>query len=351
MALNYKDIRHQKLEQVRLPRGDTLDLGLPFGKVNINEIRSAAASWETFTKGEFKPQVALLVYAVTSEIRALDHYSVFCHSFDNAEMTTFYNKVQEYATHPNLRVALYDEESQFFEVPHIKLIVTIALMDIFYFQLELLDWLLQRPCHFHFFTTKDAYLKVGGIAGGCYAPNSNTILLQIARLFEGYYSPTPGSAPIFHELGHMLDYTHRNNGLVHGLHPYDGASYNAEARSLFLRGKRLELARYQTYCQQLHSVDLHPLASPITEGELPVGYPYAFDGDDEFIAYYLQMFLRCPHYFATQNPDLYKAFALLFNQDPRKFWTQDYRFYIQQNRMFYLSARQTDEAQLTILED
>ena len=77
--------------------------------------------------------------------------------------------------------------------------------------------------------------------------------------------------------------------------------------------------------------------------------PYVFQNDTEFIAGYFEMFFRNPHYFAEMNSDLYQGFALLFRQDPRSAWEQDFPFYIQQNRDFYLkSGKQPGLPGLTI---
>jgi len=73
---------------------------------------------------------------------------------------------------------------------------------------------------------------------------------------------------------------------------------------------------------------------------LSIGHPYVFQNDTEFIAGHFEMFFRNPHYFAHMNPDLYQGFALLFRQDPREAWEQDFPFYIQQNRGFLSEERQ-----------
>jgi hypothetical protein len=106
---------------------------------------------------------------------------------------------------------------------------------------------------------------------------------------------------------------------------------------LFLKGKRLELERYNRL------VEGEPPADP-----LPIGHPYVFQSDTEFIAGYFEMFFRNPHYFAAQNPDLFQAFALTFGQDTRTAWAQDFPFYIEQNRGFYLSGKRPAKAGLTL---
>jgi len=123
-------------------------------------------------------------------------------------------------------------------------------------------------------------------------------------------------APFLHEFGHMLDVCdagtggmRRSEGLLPGLSPSDGAIYTPEARRLFLKGKRLELERYLRHHNTL----------TLARGEPPpIGHPYVFQNDTEFIAGYLEMFFRNPHAFAEQYPDLYEGFMALFRQDPRR---------------------------------
>jgi hypothetical protein len=106
---------------------------------------------------------------------------------------------------------------------------------------------------------------------------------------------------------------------------------------LFLKGKRLELERYNLL------VDGAPPDDP-----LPIGHPYVFQNDTEFIAGYFEMFFRNPHYFAAQNPDLYQSFVDTFRQDPREVWGADFPYYVEQNRGFYLSGKQPPKPGLTI---
>jgi len=66
---------------------------------------------------------------------------------------------------------------------------------------------------------------------------------------------------------------------------------------------------------------------------------------------YFEMFFRNPNYFASQNQDLYTAFVELFGYDPRNAWKQDFPFYIDQNRTFYLSGQRPWTPHLTIPND
>ena len=76
-----------------------------------------------------------------------------------------------------------------------------------------------------------------------------------------------------------------------------------------------------------------------------------FQNNSEFIAGYLEMFFRNPHYFAAQNPALFDGFSRLFRQDPRQYWEADFPFYIQQNRSFYQSGQRPRASGLNLEVD
>ena len=154
---------------------------------------------------------------------------------------------------------------------------------------------------------------------------------------EGFYGLTPGVAPFLHEFGHMLDAFEAStgrmgfgDGLLPGLSPSDGSIYTPGARELFIRGKRMELERYLArYRSEARATD-----------PLPIGHPYVFQNDAEFAAGYFEMFFRNPHYFAEQNPELFQCYVELFRYDPRHAWKEDFQFYINENRNFYLSGKE-----------
>jgi Mlc titration factor MtfA (ptsG expression regulator) len=96
---------------------------------------------------------------------------------------------------------------------------------------------------------------------------------------------------------------------------------------LWRRGKQRELKRYEL------------LRSGHAPDKLPIGHPYVFQNDGEFIAGYLEMFFRNPHYFAAQNEDLYQSFSQCLRQDPRRYWREDFPYYVKQNRDYYAKQR------------
>jgi hypothetical protein len=60
------------------------------------------------------------------------------------------------------------------------------------------------------------------------------------------------------------------------------------------------------------------------------------------------MFFRNPQYFATQNEPLYQAFAHCLRQDPRQYWQEDFPYYVNQNRTYYLSGQRPPKPGITL---
>jgi hypothetical protein len=109
---------------------------------------------------------------------------------------------------------------------------------------------------------------------------------------------------------------------------------------LFVKGKRLERDRYLARYTGL--------AAPADP--LPIGHPYVFQNDTEFIAGYFEMFFRNPHYFASSNPDLFEAFVEVFGCDTRRAWERDFPFYVDENRKFYRSGQRPWPPGITLSE-
>lgn len=212
---------------------------------------------------------------------------------------------------------------------------------------ELLAGVLRRPRHIRLYTSAAAFSDDGGVAGGDYDPRHERIQLGLSRLFEGFYEPTPGVAPLLHEFGHMLDACDpisgrmtRGHGLLPGLDPRDGPLFVPEARRHFLAGKRLERQRYEAL--RVGPVPRDPAV------DLPVGHPYVFQNDGEFIAGYLELFLRTPNRFASLNPELYAGFTTLLGQDPRAAWPQDFAWYANENEAVYLRGEALSPAGISV---
>jgi hypothetical protein len=314
---------------------ESLDFGDPVGVVPARDLTRAAEAHLRLTGGDCPAQLAALAYAAGAT-RALDWYFPLTSALDDAEVADFYRLVVALVRHPHLDVRLIDEHSAPLPADS-HAIVAGHLAEIFFCRRHILDRLLSEPRHFRLNATPRAFEQDGGVAGGNFSPEKECIQLLLSRLYEGFGGPTPGVAPFLHEFGHMLDFFDagagrigRSRGLLPGLRPSDGPIYTPKARRLFLKGKRLELDRY-----------LRRYHGDGAAGEpLPIGHPYVFQNDTEFIAGYFEMFFRNPHYFAAQNPNLYQSFVELLRQDPRCAWPEDFRFYVDENRAFYLTSGQ-----------
>lgn len=261
------------------------------------------------------------------------------------ELVEFQRIILTVAQHPNFDLQLIAENKiPLTEIPNaIRYLIAGHLAEVFFYRQKLLEKFLSTPRHFQIYTTPQAFEQDGGVSGGCYNPSRECIQLVMSRLFEGYKNSMPEVCPFLHELGHMLDCFNpstgsmkRAEGLYPGLNKKDEDVYNPIAKDLFIKGKRLELDRYLA---MLHG----DFSSP-----LPIGHPYVFQNDGEFLAGYLEMFFRNPHYFAQQNIDLFNAYVELFGYDTRKAWKQDFMHYVNANRKFYLSGQKPAKTKLTI---
>lgn len=354
---NFNTYRNQSVtvndEQVKIGersflRTDRLDCGEKLGPVPIEPIAQMVEHYSYLTRGEYHPQLAALIYAVTNNPQVLDLYFPIISILDEQEISNFYLFIQDLTGRPELHLQIIGENR--IDVTDqmqsdVSAIVAGHLAEIFFYRRDILESFLSQPRHIRLYTTQRAFRDDRGQAGGDYDPGTESLQLVLSRLVEGFYGPTPGVAPFLHEFGHMLDafdaHTGRmghGNGLLPGLSPNDGPIYTPKAQELFIRGKRLELERYLArYKGKAQTKDI-----------LPIGHPYVFQNDGEFTAGYFEMFFRNPHYFAGQNPDLFQSYVELFRYDPRHAWKQDFQFYINENRNFYLSGERPWKPGLTI---
>lgn len=170
------------------------------------------------------------------------------------------------------------------------------------------------------------YEAAGGISGGCYDPTQHRLLLVADRLFEGHTTPNPGVSPLLHEFGHMLDGVQRFIlRLPHcvGLLPGMDAALTADWHA----AKADEVTRYRRYA-----------ADPQAASTYPLGHPYVFQTDGEFVAGYWELFWRNPHAFAAHTPLLYGVLVQYVGHDPRTY-TTDFVGYVTGNRAFYTQKK------------
>ena len=319
------------------PRSETLNCGGRLGTVSIEQIAQAMEGYDHLTHGEYKPQLAALICGVTKNPRALDLYFPIFNILDEPELANFHQLIQELTQHPELDLQLWGENRTNLtdQIPgEVSYLVAGHVAEIFFYRRDILERFLSQPRHIRLYVTRRAFTDDGGQAGGDYDPKTESLQLAVSRVVEGFYGPTPGVAPFLHEFAHMLDAFDAStgrmslgDGLLPGLNPSDGSIYTPRARELFIRGKRIELERYL--------LQYRNKSKP--RDPLPIGHPYVFQNDAEFAAGYFEMFFRNPHYFSEQNPDLFQSYVELFQYDTRRAWKQDFPFYINENRNFYLS--------------
>lgn len=315
-----------------------VDGGAQIGRVAASELRAISDEYARDVRGSYAPPLAALVFLATGNPAALHPCfprarALSPHARD--ELDALAHAVRR---HDNFDLRLYDEDRHA-PLPVISAdlpqLVAGQLAEIFFSRQDVLAWLLDRPLSIWLYTTQRAFQQHGGVAGGCYNPAHGCVQLVASRLYEGYVASMPGVAPILHELGHLLDDSARRRGsrggdagLLPGLRPQDGPIFTPEARARFLEGKALELERYlRRY---------NGLSAP--GDALPLGHPYVFQNDGEFIAGYFEMFLRNPHALAEANPALFDGFATLLRHDPRPAWPADFPDYLAANRHFYLRS-------------
>jgi len=331
---------HLEIGGYRLPFDDTLNIGGALGTVPICSIVQAVKQYTKMTRGTCQPQLAVFIFTATANPRALDFYFPITHMLTERETDRFYEFVDSLVRHPNFDLQLIGENriDRTAQAPvGVRHVVAGHIAEVFFHRHDISERFFATPRHFQLYVTPRAFEQDGGVAGGDYNPQRQSIQLVLARLFEGFFGQTPGVCPFLHEFGHMLDHFDAGTGkmgvtegLLPGLSPRDGAVFRPRARAFFIAGKRLEMERYFARYQGV--------AKPTDP--LPIGHPYVFQNDGEFIAGYFEMFFRNPNYFAAQNQELYMSFVELFQYDPRNAWHQDFPFYVDQNRNFYLSGQQ-----------
>ena len=312
-------------------------------------VEEAHQRYEQLTNNQCKPQLGALNFDVTGDPLALNFYFPIVKILSDEKVNAFYQLVKHIAEHPNFDIQFIGVEKELIteRLPtSARYLVAGHLAEVFFFRQDILNRFFSKPRHFQLYTTLEAFHQDGGVKGGCYNPTRECIQLVISRLFEGFNGATPGVCPFLHELGHMLDHLDagtgsmgRTEGLYPGLSPHDGDIFNPNARSLFIKGKRLELDRYLARCNGDFSQPM------------PIGSPYVFQNNGEFVAGYFEAFFRNPNYMASHNQDLFNAYSELFGYDPRKAWAEDFPNYVKKNREYYSKHEKPPQAGLTIPED
>jgi len=369
IQLNWADVYYQtptfdseqmRLATLRIPLDEVIDFGAPIGLTPLRDLLLPVVTYSP----EFplaSTQLAMLVFAATRRPYALNSYFPLTQRLDRDEQRSFYRLAGEITRQPTFQVSLVHwimlDEAGVLRADHnwrgadrkdarFKLVmdstsestaqlaffVACHLAEVYFYRHDILERLMDTKIHIRLYASPEAFKQDGGAAGGNFSLEKGGIQLLLTRLFEGYNDKTPGVAPFLHEFGHLLDHFDAaerrlsgSRGTLPGMRPDEGPLYAPKARELFLKGKRLEAERYLRLHQYGYQAGL----------PLPIGHPYVFQNDTEFIAGYFEMFFRNPRYFAALNPDLFDSFVLVFGQDPRRVWKADFPFYIHQNQTYY----------------
>lgn len=332
--------------EIELKLTDTLHT-VEWGDIAVNGLQEAASVYHRLSAGTVQPPLAVLMFDSVRRFRALADCFPLYGWLNAQQKLEFETLTQTISQHPNFDLQLLGTQRRNLTEhcpPSTRFIVAAHLAETFFFRQDILMRLLSQPRHIWLYAAPEAYKADDGLAGGQYHSEREAIQLVWSRLFEGFYSPTPGVAPFLHEFGHMLDFfeprtgrmRRESDGLLPGLRPTDGEIFTPRARELFLRGKQIELVRYQA------------VRGGNLSGVLPIGHPYVFQNDTEFCAGYFEMFFRNPHSLAALNPDLHNAYITLLGYDPCAVWERDFDFYIRANREFYLSGQTPWPTHLTL---
>jgi hypothetical protein len=330
-AVDYQptSVEHLEIGSNYLDLESLLTFDDSIGTIPAGKLLSAVKRYESVTNLSCYPQLAAHLFAITRKPRLMNHYFPITRALERQQEAEFHRFVVSIAQNPAFNLQIFSgswENSTSHLPPEAGYLVAGHIAEIFFYRTDLLDQFLSKKRGFYLYTTPKAFREGGGVAGGCYNPQRDAIQLVLSRLYEGFYQPTPGVAPFIHEFGHMLDHASGNRGLIPGM---------TDVIDSFRAGKALELERYERVRQGQTDA-------------LPIGHPYVFQNDGEFIAGYLEMFFRNPHTFAAQNPALYEAFSGCLKQDPRQYWQQDFPYYVEQNRSYYRSGQKPPKAGITL---
>jgi hypothetical protein len=329
---------------------DTLLVCPGCSPVAVATLVAWAEHYARLADGPNPAQLPALIFDASGDPWPLVHFFPVAGMLPDVQRAEHFAQVGTVAVHPGFDLGLFGERRRDLTAAlpaSGRWLVAGHLVEVLGRRQDILEAFLARPRHFRLYTSGAAFRDDGGVAGGDYDPAHERVQLGLGRLFEGFGSPRPGVAPFLHELGHMLDAFDAatggmgpGHGLLPGLSPEDGALFDPEARRLFAAGKALEARRYETVRTGGRRQD--------QQDALPLGHPYVFQNDGEFIAGYLELFFRTPNRFGALNPDLYAGFSRLLRQDPRPAWPEDFAFYVNENEAAYLPGKPVGPAGITI---
>lgn len=300
------------------------------GSVRINDTAAIAISQliEGWQMCALRMPLAGLVFQVSKELSSLGHFFPLIHTLNDTQRTEFRVRLNALLQSPQISIS-YTTLAGVIATPIIlRVLVLGQIVSCFWGRPEIISALQRTKPSVALYANHQLYERAGGVGGGCYLPSEHHIMLEANRLFEGFYTPTPTVSPFLHEFGHMLDGTHmRINQLPHcvGRLPL----MHDDVLPMWQKAKYREVQCYTAWYHQ----------RPPSDGQMPLGHPYVFQNDGEFLAGHWEMFWRNPYAMAQQTPYLFDALKSYVNQDPRDSLTHDYLGYIEGNRAFYQSGQ------------
>lgn len=271
--------------------------------------------------------LAGLIFDTTAELTTLGHFLPLISHLEHSQRQEFRTRLTSMLADTRLQIVLLRARTVIPATLSMRALIAGQLLLCFWHRPDILEVIIASNPQFHLYTDSQSYARAGGVGGGCYSVETHRIMLPVERLYEGFFSPIPAVCPLLHELGHLLDgcaMRMQKTAVCRGELPGMTANELAD----FGAGKRTE---YTCYLAWYHG-------RPPAGGQMPLGHPYVFQTDGEFLAGYWELFWRNPHTMATVSPQLFAAFCGYTACDPRHFVATDYMGYVDGNREFYLSG-------------
>jgi hypothetical protein len=330
------------LGDLRLQFADTL-VCHPIGTVQVEALTSAALHYHRLTGLGRAPGAGPLCFDVHGDPRFLGGNFPLLNILPARVHEQFFSCVASVAASPNLDLRLLDHgqvDRSADLARSARWLIAGVLVEMLWARRDLLRLALARPRLLRLYTSEEAHAEGMAPAAGGYHPRRHCIELTLAQV----YGTTAADASAYEALGAMLDDCHPHtgrrgaaNGLLPGLGQDDGPLHMPNAARLFAQGKARECTRYE-----------RTRAMPAGSRTLPLGEPRHFQTDTAFSAGYLEIFFRRPHALAATNLDLYSAFSLLLNRDPRQYMLADDAALIERHAMAYAGTPVLPRHTLTV---
>ena len=283
----------------------------------------------------FHIPAAAVIFDLNHELEVLGHFLPLITQLDSVERTQFMAHLNALLRDPRLPIRIPYEAAVTGIPLSARALIAGQLLMCFFYRNDVITTLLGTKPKFDLFLTIADYARSGGVGGGCYDLHAHRIMLHLPRLYEGFFDAIPGVCPLLHEMGHMLDGTSMRQ-MMYSECRGEFPSMTPSQRSTFAAAKAAEYACYMAH--------YHGRAP--TDGRIPLGHPYVFQTDGEFIAGYWEMYWRNPHTMATQCPALFAALSDYTQSDPRQSMPTDYMGYVDGNRAFYRSGERPWPSQI-----